>query len=254
MNKIFYFSSTGNCLYVAKEIQKNLGDCELISISKAMQSKKFIYRGETIGIIFPLHCFGLPIVVKEFIEKLSVNKDAYIFVVEVTGGGQSNYPLIELKELLNGKGEIQNYTILKYISNYTRMGKNPTEKRANEAIYKNTANLNMFINSLKNHEKKSMPSGYNILHKSFYKLWSNSFKNKDKNFKVDDKCIGCSICSKICPVANIELINKRPTWKGKCVDCMACINACPTKAINLGKSTEKKNRYRNPFIKVDELF
>lgn len=94
-NKIFYFSSTGNCLYVSKQIKDALGECEIISIPKAMKAESFEYEGDMIGFVFPLHSYGLPIIVRDFIEKININKGAYIFAVEVTGGGQSNFPLIE---------------------------------------------------------------------------------------------------------------------------------------------------------------
>lgn len=61
------------------------------------------------------------------------------------------------------------------------------------------------------------------------------------------------MCEKICPVNNITIESNKPKWNGKCVDCMACINICPKKAINIGKSTIKKNRYRNPYIEANEL-
>lgn len=61
------------------------------------------------------------------------------------------------------------------------------------------------------------------------------------------------MCKKICPVDNIVLEDGKPKWNGKCTDCMACINICTKEAINIGKSTIKKNRYRNPYISRNEL-
>lgn len=252
-NKIFYFSSTGNCLYVAKQIKDALGECEIISIPKAVKEESLDYEGDMIGFVFPLHSYGLPIIVREFIEKIRVNKNAYIFAVEVTGGGQSNFPLLEMKELLKGKGEIKSSVIIKYISNYTRMGKNPTEERAKKAIAKNNDKLQEFIKVLKAKEIKPLPKRYSLIHKKFYSLWKDSYKEKDKKFEVDERCVSCSMCEKICPVDNIVMLEGQPKWKGHCTDCMACINICPNKAINLGKSTQNKNRYRNPYIKSKEL-
>lgn len=252
-NKIFYFSSTGNCLYVSKQIKDELEECEIISIPKAMKEGNFEYEGDMIGFVFPLHSYGLPIIVRDFIEKIKINKDAYIFAVEVTGGGKSNFPLIEIENLLKDKGEIKNSAIIKYISNYTRMGKNPTEERAKKAIAQNNDKLQEFIKTLKTKEIKALPKRYSLIHKKFYSLWKDSYKEKDKNFNVDERCISCSMCQKICPVNNIEMVEGYPKWQGKCIDCMACINICPSKAINIGKSTQNKNRYRNPYIKAKEL-
>lgn len=52
---------------------------------------------------------------------------------------------------------------------------------------------------------------------------------------------------------NIKINDIKPFWNGNCIDCMACINNCPRNAINIGKSTIKKGRYRNLYIKLDEL-
>jgi len=34
---------------------------------------------------------------------------------------------------------------------------------------------------------------------------------------------------------------------------MACLHLCPTEAIQFSKGSEKKGRYKNPNISVDEL-
>ncbi|MBL4934097.1 EFR1 family ferrodoxin [Clostridium paridis] len=251
-SKIFYFSSTGNSLYVSKEIENSLENCELISIPKALKEGKLEYEADVIGFVFPLHSFSLPILVREFISKIVIKNNPYIFAVQVTGGGHSDNSFAEINEFLKARNRINNHAEVKYISNYTRMGLNPTEERTIKAIEANEELLSNFIVSLKNREikNKDFKKGFSNL---MNKAWRELYKNKDKSFNVNDSCINCSICERICPTDNIKMVNERPTWNGKCVDCMACINACPKKAINLGKSTISKNRYRNPYIKIEEL-
>lgn len=248
--KIFYNSATGNSLYVSKIIKEQFNDCELISISKALKEKEFNVSEDVIGFIYPIHCGGLPIVVNEFISKLKIKNNSYIFAIGVTGGGGADSSFSQINKLLPNK--ISNYCTIKYISNYTRMGMNPTEKRAKDAIKENEGKILEFIESLKKKEIKSkeFKSGIGNLG---YILWKDYYKKKDKNFNVNDKCIGCKMCEKVCPVDNIVMENSRPKWNGKCTDCMACINICPKEAINIGKSTIKKNRYFNPYIKKEEL-
>ena len=82
------------------------------------------------------------------------------------------------------------------------------------------------------------------------KFYDNKF---EKNFSLDSNCNGCKTCERVCPVDNIIMENHKPKWSGKCTDCMACINICPKEAINIGKSTIRKNRYLNPYIKREEL-
>ena len=50
---------------------------------------------------------------------------------------------------------------------------------------------------------------------------------------LEDKCKGCSACSRICPVGAISGTVKNPfkiDWD-KCIRCGACLNTCKFKAI-----------------------
>ena len=248
--KIYYFTSTGNSLYVAKRVKEGLGECELISIPKALKEQNFNVEDNVIGFIYPIHCGSLPLVVEDFISKLNIKDKTYIFAIGVTGGGKAKESFSHINELLGNKGELSNYLCVKYISNYTRAGRNPSEERAIKAITQYEDIINDFIEVIKRKEVKNV--NYKSM-KILYKAWKNLYKNKDKDFNVNDKCIGCEMCKAICPVDNIKMIDNKPIWLGNCTDCMACINICPKEAINIGKKTLKKNRYRNPFIEVKEL-
>ena len=249
--KIYYFTSTGNSLYVAKKIKESLSDCELISIPTALKKQDFNIDDDVIGLVYPIHCGSLPIVVEDFISKLKVKDKTYIFAIGVTGGGEAKKSFPHINELLGTKGELSNYLCVKYISNYTRAGRNPNEERAIETIKLNEDVIDDFIKRIKKKEVKRVD--FKRGSKFSYNAWKKWFKNKDKGFNVNDKCIGCEMCKAICPVDNINMINNKPAWLGKCTDCMACINICPKKSINIGNKTLNKNRYRNPFIEVKEL-
>lgn len=248
--KIYYFTSTGNSLYVAKKIKEKIEDCELISIPKALKNEEFIVKDETVGFIYPIHCGSLAMVVEEFISKVKIDKDSYVFAIGVTGGGEAKTSFPHINELLKDN-EISNYETVKYISNYTRAGKNPTKERALKAIESQEKLIEDFIGTIKNRKIKKVD--YNGGKRLIHTGWKTYFKNKDKSFNVNDKCIGCEMCKSICPVDDIKMINNKPTWLGKCTDCMGCINICPKEAINIGKSTLKKERYINPYINSNEL-
>lgn len=248
--RIYYFTATGNSLYVAKKIKESLGECELISIPKALKEKNFNVGGNVIGFVYPIHCGSLPIVVENFISKLNIKDKTYIFAVGVTGGGKAKISFSHINELLGNKGELSNYLCVKYISNYTRAGRNPSKERAIKAIKLYEDIINDFIEVIKKQEVKKV--NY-ISKRILFKVWKTLYKNRDKAFNVNDKCIGCEMCKSICPVDNIKMINNKPVWLGNCTDCMACINICPKEVINIGNKTIKKNRYRNPFIEGKEL-
>ncbi|MEG1481473.1 EFR1 family ferrodoxin [Clostridium sp.] len=254
MIKIYYFTSTGNCLYAGKKFKESIDNVELINISNELDKEEIKCNSDIVGFIFPLHCFGLPIVACEFLKKLKLEGNPYVFFLQVTGGGSSNNSFIQVKDSLNSLGlKLNNYEEIKYISNYTRAGLEPTKERAIKAIEKEESKLNEFIDSVKKQENKEFKKRKQIINNSMYTVWKDRYKKKDKNFNVNEDCIGCNKCRYICPVNNIDIIEKKPVWKGNCTDCMACINICPKVAINIGSKTIKKNRYRNPYIEINEL-
>jgi NADH-quinone oxidoreductase subunit F len=53
------------------------------------------------------------------------------------------------------------------------------------------------------------------------------------NYEITDKCIGCTKCSRGCPVDAIKgkVKEKHKIDKEKCIKCGACFSACPVKAI-----------------------
>jgi Fe-S-cluster-containing hydrogenase component 2 len=59
---------------------------------------------------------------------------------------------------------------------------------------------------------------------------------------------------KVCPVENIELVDKKPVWQQHCEQCFACLQWCPHNAIQFSSKTSGKQRYHHPDVKVEEMF
>lgn len=85
----------------------------------------------------------------------------------------------------------------------------------------------------------------------------------EQYFTVTDACIGCAICTDVCPRGNYELTSAGVKTHGDCEFCFACIQNCPQKAIQFAKNENdpflrngEKNpnaRYRNEHVSLADI-
>jgi len=93
-NIIFVFSGTGNSLWTAKEIAKELGDCEIATMGG--NGKMSLPTGyDTIGFVYPTYAGGIPNRAREFIKQLDLqsNSNAYFYAVAIISGYGFNISL-----------------------------------------------------------------------------------------------------------------------------------------------------------------
>ena len=82
---ILYFSATGNCKYVARRLATALTD-KAVSIEDAVPVMK-LARGEKLGFITPTNWWELPVLVRKFMQSLTVSasQEYYTFLVATYG-------------------------------------------------------------------------------------------------------------------------------------------------------------------------
>jgi ferredoxin len=252
MNIIFYFSGTGNSLKVAKMISMELGNTEIVPMGNHKEHI-LVKKYDTIGFVYPVYYWGLPNVVKNFVEKidLSNNVNAYFYGIATFGGLPGN-GISQLNELLMHKHNIKlNYgKTLKMFANYI-VAYNMSDK-INEITEKSNKNIIPIVNAIKNKENNIIRKS-NKLFTIVYNKNIDNFRDMDRDYIVDNNCTGCEICRMVCPVKNIEIINKMPNFRHNCEQCVACIQYCPQKAINYKNLTQNRSRYTNPEISYKEL-
>lgn len=248
MNIIYYFTGTGNSLVVARDIAEKLGGTELIPIAKAIKGSPSV-GAERIGIIFPVYIWGYPLIVGEFIKKLKLAKDKYVFAVD-TCGGWPGATLLLIQNLIEKQGGILSagFSVL-MPGNYTPMYGAKPEDKQKKLFEKEKNKILKIVDIVKNKAKARIERNSFLVNALFTGLFFNMSKNHvhqmDKNFFSDEKCNSCGICEKVCPVSNIKMINKKPIWQHNCEQCLSCLQWCPEEAIQFGKSTAKRKRYHH---------
>ena len=136
---IYYFSWSGNSYKIAKNISERLGNAKLIRISSESMHLAVDNNYKKIGIVFPVYYFSLPKMVTEFVERLSVDENAYIYSV-ATCGGFIGVSFLHLKEILQAKGCLQLSTFkILMPENYQVLYAPATVEKQQELISKSDA-------------------------------------------------------------------------------------------------------------------
>lgn len=274
-NVIFYFSGTGNSMRAAEIIAKNIGDTEIISM-RENQEEITAKSYDTIGFIFPVYHWTMPELVQRFIEKLEINENAYVFCIAMPSFvcGCACEKLEEILSKKNIKISYGNkvYNVANYCLVYPPLP--PTKLVVPRAERK----LNKIALDIKNKKIKDIPRANFIVRNKIDKIMAKYkpvLKYADLGFKINEDCMGCGTCTRVCPANNIELKDKKPVFNNKCEQCMACVSYCPKKAIEykidekllqekgvdtknikvikIMKLTKKSRRYHNPNITAADL-
>jgi ferredoxin len=251
---IFYFSGTGNSLYVAQKLHES-EEGELINMADAVNKKRFKYEvkeDEKIGFVFPVYFYGLPTLVSEFIQQLTIEGDTnpFVYTVITCGGTIGNADKMLGKQLKGRNLQLNSDFSIKMPSNYVIMHDVPDKEKQNLVLHDAEKQIEEIVELLKVNKEGNFNShrGLSILTPLAYRLYG--IFRKTKKFHATEACTSCGLCAEICPSKTIQLTSGKPEWiKEKCSHCTACINRCPSKAIQYGNSTKKRGRYVNPNVK-----
>jgi ferredoxin len=252
---LFYYTGTGNSLWIARELAKGLGDARIYRMSR-IPGEVISNRVDAVGIIFPVHIWGLPHRVIAFADALPKDRPRYHFAVAVNAG-QVAATLLQLKKLVHAKGlSLSAGFEIAMPSNYIPWGgPGPEEKRIGR-FDKARIKIGTIAAAVAKREEQPVEKGplwQNIVLTWIYRLSFSRVPVIDKSFWVDEKCNACGICKAICPCGNITLEAGKPIWQHHCDQCLACIQWCPREAIQFGKKTPRYERYHHPEVTLQEM-
>lgn len=268
-NIIYYFSGTGNSLRAAIKIAERIGGAEIISVRCSAENVS-AENADVIGFVCPVYEWDMPGTMKRFVESLTINPNAYIFMV-VTYIAIHGKSFETMEKILLSKKAHLNYGMALHCvaSQCTAYPPFPPEKLMIPYMENRINRISKEISERKNRVYPTMAWLTRKLYSKLMTPYMGVEQEYDKGFYTDEKCVGCEICVKICPTQNITIQKKRPVWNHHCHGCMACVAYCPTKAIQFKTPEayeqlntaiskrlclpEKRKRYHNPLIQAVDL-
>ena len=259
---VFYFSATGNSLWVAQYISNSFNEslCEVSGLIRkhSVEGLRYTLRDEAemLFFVFPVHSWGPSLVMLRFIRELQLSglKGNRVFAIGTCGDDCGYTDRIVRKELADKCIPLEAFFSLKMPNNYILMrgfGVDP-EPVKDEKLAMAPSSMEQIVKAINTRsysESQILRTGMSWL-KSYvvYPVFKR-FVIGRQSFRSTDACISCGLCAKVCPTGMIVMQNGRPVWQGKdCVQCTACIHRCPAKAIEFGKVSVGKGRYVHPVL------
>ena len=247
---IIVCSATGNSLHVAKALSG-----ERHFIEEILEGRYEIPEDtERLGIVFPVNCFGLPYSVRRLISDHLASRDnsslGYIYAI-ATYAAVRGAALAEIETELSAIGCALSYAAaVRMPDAYLPLKKKAvSEIGALAALNKVQAKIEKIAADTEKEEISIPRRGFG------YRLISSLSREAAKpeanrKLTVSDRCTGCAICTRICPMNNIRIENGRAVHGDSCTSCFACYHRCPEAAVSYPGA---KGQYSG-FVSTEELF
>ncbi|BBF41554.1 ferredoxin [Lachnospiraceae bacterium KM106-2] len=248
---VFYFTGTGNSLYVAKQLEE-----ERYSIPQEMKKANLEYTAERIGIVCPVYGHEVPDMVKEFLKRAKFHTQYFYMVL--TFGRRHGGAAKLAENILEDVGVKPNYiNIIMMVDNFL-----PSFDMEEQIAIDGEKKVDENINQI----KKDIDNKVNFIspvtqedrdwHQTYLagraKMPADAFVHM---FHITEDCIGCGICTKVCPSGCYQIKDDKAVQNPEgCQVCLSCIHNCPKKAIGLNMPEKNPNaRYRNEHIDLQEI-
>jgi ferredoxin len=231
---IFYFTGTGNSLFVARKIADGAG-ANLISIPQAIQNPQ-TYSSDCIGFVYPQYADGLPKMVRSFVLSNVFEAD-YVFALDL-------YSFIHIYALREMAGiiPISYGAYIKTPFNFIHMFN--STKNPSALLAKTEQRLEKIIADIKSRKKNNIKPR---------KAAGNATKYfGEAKMQLTDSCKKCGTCVSVCPANNIK-IGDSLKFGNNCENCSACMNLCSEHAIYSNNASLKRQQYRNPFVSINDI-
>ena len=225
---LFYFTGTGNSLYVAKGLER-----QPISIPQVMHREDLIFSDDRIGIVAPIYGHEVPAMVREFLEKATF-QTPYFYMI-LTYGNRHGGAAELAQELCARCGiPVRYINLVHMVDNWLPVFDMEEEQLA--AIQTDVAQKVAWIAPVTEADRAAHQAFLAGMRLAPPDAWQHLLR-------VTQDCIGCGICQKLCPAGAITVQdNLSHIDESLCLSCGQCAVKCPRHAIYdlRGILTEKR--------------
>jgi ferredoxin len=260
-----YFSGTGNTDYVTRYLARKLVDApiEIELCSMERQPPRQVPGFDLLAAGFPVYACDAPGFFHAYLSRLPPGEGrggvAYCTKGAFAGGavGRNLQRLAGLgySPLGGGSVTMPGTDGLAFLSKNSRMARLALEKdydhlKDADRLADQMAEVISKLQAGNPVESLSRPlpprTGIPLSDRLWAYLYEVLGDYARARLRADERCAGCGLCVRLCPVDNVTMLDGRSHFGEHCALCMRCIHACPQEAIQIGKATVDKFRWRGP--------
>ncbi|MGI6736917.1 MAG: EFR1 family ferrodoxin [Anaerovoracaceae bacterium] len=253
---IFYFSATGNSLYAARSL-----DADAVSIPQVMDREETAgglhFKSEQIGIAAPIYGHELPRMVKEFIDRAEFDTD-YLYLILTYGNRHANAVELAQNVFRRAGKRVDCIRTLLMADNFLPAFDMEKQVRLDKHVEEQLADIRADL-AAGRHRIEEVTEADRRAHAEYLAAVHGRPETVWADFTFTDQCLGCGICTRVCPAGCLHLERHRAVRiDDHCQACMACAHACPEGAIKVNSvfgftEPNPHARYRNEHVSLTDL-
>lgn len=245
---VCYFTASGNCLYVAQRIGGTL-----LSIPRLMRQETIEITDDAVGLVCPVYACEMPMMVREFLRKARIHTEYFFFIYTYGMGYGEAFAHAELAA--RGAGLKLSYiNAIQMVDNYLPIFKMQAQI---QTLPKKDVDghIGAMLEELRS--RRETPVKITAMTRLQMSMYTRRLavpilrKDTAQSYIVNDSCIQCGICAKVCPSNNITVTDK-VRFSDRCEVCYACLHNCPQNAVHLKKEASPV-RFRNEHISLQDI-
>lgn len=246
---ICYFTATGNCLYVARRIGGTL-----LSIPQLMRQERIEIEDDAVGVVCPVYNAEMPMMVRDLMRRANIRTGYFFFIYTYGAGFGEAYAHAKLAaeeagltlSYVNAIQMVDNF--IPYFDMREQIDTLPQKDVEGQlkTVCGDIAARKRVAVGIKEQTRSQM----DMYHRRLAEVWLR--KDTALSYTVNDDCVRCGICAKVCPANNIDVTKDGVHFSSHCEVCYACLHNCPQHAIHMPLEAGT-TQFRNEHVTLKDI-